>query len=883
MILVTGDAVLDHNMYEGTRLAPDDRDGCGSGYAEIPGGTLLTYRLLEKLAGDQVRFGLAQTAKEELREWPQQFHTRATWHLVPNGKEPKDGKHWALDCQLGYGETERKPYPARLASALPETPEILVLDDAGLGFREAVQCWPDCLNLKGDARPEGLEWIILKMSRPLATGALWAKLGTKGWRERLVLIVSSEQLRNEGLRVAGGLSWETTAIDIVRELGSNPDLKLLTECRHLIVTMGSDAALWIDKEPGEAAYGQLIFDRERCEGEWEEDELRKKWKGYGYLSAITASVAWFLSKALAENRIAIQKEPDKKPPAADDFTIALAAGLSTTRFLREKGHGPEGKAPAFPFAEAAAHLNSEGAAYGAKPEHAYACAGIEGLDPPASGGFTILGQVSRAGGRGELVSYEPARRVARLGPDKLRGVPCATFEKLRTLDRREIDSLRYLRQLMLAYHNSGTQKRPLCLAVFGAPGSGKSFGLKQIAAAVFSSKNPILEFNLSQYSDPSDLIGAYHQVRDKVLQGFTPVVFWDEFDSDRLRWLQYFLAPMQDGTFQQGEVTHTLGKCVFVFAGGTKYTFESFRKPKDADRFQRRKGPDFVSRLAGFLDIAGPNRRLKPDGKTEDTTDREFPIRRALVIRAALELGKNEALRIESSLLNALLAIPKYHNGARSLEKLVTAIRDRGGIPLRRAHLPPNDVLSLYVEDVAKFHELMERFHDKAEALAPLIHERYLASLTAEQRAEQGGRPLARAWDESDTEITDPNVMAARRMPDVLAVAGYKLVEGDDGDDAVKAFPDDDVELMADAEHRGWEESKRLDGWSYWRSRNNKALRHPLLKPYESLPEADKNLDRDAIGQYPAHARFIGYRIVRARGRKGRHRGLCPETPAQEL
>ena len=97
-----------------------------------------------------------------------------------------------------------------------------------------------------------------------------------------MLIVSSEQLRNEGLRVSGGLSWETTAIDIVRELGSNPDLKTVAACRHLIVTMGGDAALWIDNHPGESAYRQLIFDRERCEGEWEEDEFRQSrlpWHG----------------------------------------------------------------------------------------------------------------------------------------------------------------------------------------------------------------------------------------------------------------------------------------------------------------------------------------------------------------------------------------------------------------------------------------------------------------------------------------------------------------------------------------------------------------------------------------------------------------------------
>ena len=75
--------------------------------------------------------------------------------------------------------------------------------------------------------------------------------------------------------------------------------------------MGGDAALWVDTEPGEPVYRQLIFDRERCESEWEENELHKSWKAYGYLSAITTSVAWFLWKALEANRSALQKDPSK--------------------------------------------------------------------------------------------------------------------------------------------------------------------------------------------------------------------------------------------------------------------------------------------------------------------------------------------------------------------------------------------------------------------------------------------------------------------------------------------------------------------------------------------------------------------------------------------
>ena len=43
-------------------------------------------------------------------------------------------------------------------------------------------------------------------------------------------------------------------------------------------------------------------------------------------------------------------------------------------------------------------------------------------------------------------------------------------------------------------------------------------------------------------------------------------------------WLRYFLAPMQDGKFLQGEMAHPIGKAIFVFAGGTSWTLDNFGK-----------------------------------------------------------------------------------------------------------------------------------------------------------------------------------------------------------------------------------------------------------------------------------------------------------------
>jgi len=70
--------------------------------------------------------------------------------------------------------------------------------------------------------------------------------------------------------------------------------------------------------------------------------------------------------------------------------------------------------------------------------------------------------------------------------------------------------------------------------------------------------------------------------------------------------------------------------------------------------------------------------------------------------------------------------------------------------------------------------------------------------------------------------------------------------------------------MMAEAEHGGWEEQKRIDGWTYSPHRNDAALLHDLLVPYELLTEEVKDYDRKTIEHYPDYAREAGYRIIPA-------------------
>jgi hypothetical protein len=158
---------------------------------------------------------------------------------------------WRMTEPLGYGNpsADAGRYVPQSAPENGQSASIVVLDDAALGFRfgDAKSIWPAALR-NGSA--EAVEWIVLKMSSPLAQGDLWRTLvGQESLREKLVAVVSINDIRRQEVRIVRGLSWERTAQDLVRELEGNPALSDLLQCRHLIVSFLSEGAVHMERLP----------------------------------------------------------------------------------------------------------------------------------------------------------------------------------------------------------------------------------------------------------------------------------------------------------------------------------------------------------------------------------------------------------------------------------------------------------------------------------------------------------------------------------------------------------------------------------------------------------------------------------------------------------
>ena len=887
-IIVAGDIVIDHHLYEGERRSATSDGVRGVAEVRAEGGAALVHRLLQTAHERKERSSILVGTKPPSRERHGSQHAFAVWKpfaRTPGKKE--DGSVWRCGLVMGYGEDSqgsdvvtnrrggRAPYvPEPLRLPNDAAPHVLVLDDAGIRFRhnEHRACW--LLPENEDSAPD---WIVLKIAAPVAQGDLWNELIAR-FADRLVCVVSANDLRREQIKLGYGLSWERTIEELRDGLERAPVASELRKCRHLVVTFSVDGALWIDRSDGEPR-ATLVCDAGSAEGEF---DRRHPGKAFGYLSCMTASVALALSRSSS----ATARDDD----AGKNMGRAVSNGLAAMQNLLVEGHGPVSDDPpdGFPFERVAAVINGASTPQPKlKDEVRFlpAIIPVPWRPPPAASASPTHPWMIVEMSQRPLGSPNPpsligmARELVLRGPRVLARLPHAAFGDLLTADRSEIEALRSIQSAMLRYHEEERPKRPLSIGVFGPPGAGKSFGVKELAKAIYGEKS-WMEFNLSQFSDVSDLIGAFHQVRDVVLGGVTPVVFWDEFDSRNYRWLQLLLAPMQDSRFQEGNVTHAIGKCVFVFAGGTFYSFAEFARPsfsaEQKAHFRLAKGPDFASRLDEYYDVLGPNRRTVPsvknqpgdDARDDDPTDLCHPLRRAILVRSFLTRDRQAPIAIDSDLLDALLQVPTYQHGARSLEKLVRSLRPDSDGAIRRSALPPPQGLQLHV-DAQAFLEILDsnaafQQEQGIEVLANAVHSTWRALSVAK------GWKMDEAFDRDFNALSpadkEDNRAAARRMPEVLALAGLrvaKLAEGAEpfDPDVITQHLRHHIERLAEAEHDGWFYHRSRSGWKLSDKKVPAKRLHPCLVPYAALSENDREKDRDSVRHYPEFAALAGYDI----------------------
>ncbi|MEN6324725.1 MAG: ATP-binding protein [Syntrophomonas sp.] len=678
-----------------------------------PGGSALVLKLTKAMVSGQLAEVEGTVLDDDLLNRPRDRRITTSWTLWREFANPGFAHTSFRLWQWHEFEPARWDYPS---TCMGGCPDLLVVQDSGLGFRSSLQGWPEILSLEESHQGPG--HIIYKLGQynDGRENPLLNHIVEKGWAERTSIISSISDLRACSVKIGVSLSWERMLEEVIAAVlsPSCPFVDRSTKkikFHQVIVPIGTSGVVIVGRESN-----TLIFDRSGQEGDFA--SLVE-----GQMIGDNTSILCALATSWAEN------------PQDMDWARTARIGTILARLVLIKGYDVVEESNGykhlqFPYQTianayrdlAAGRSTADGLPYQDRISDVGIFVDKHNLAVTQPGAWTILENsllpdLEKGGSLHDQQSIGAvtacARSIVISGPQAaLQNVPVETIGYWYSADRQEIEGVRSVNNAMRDYLQQKHPDTPLCVAVFGPPGVGKSFVIKEIARGLGMGEEAQLTFNLSQFETADELPNAFNQIRDLNLKGKTPLVFWDEFDTPyqgrELGWLRYFLAPMQDGEYTNQGITHPLGGGIYVFAGATRYSFAEFRKGNNNDDRAAKK-PDFISRLRAFINIRGIN------GNPNTIEDRLYMIRRAFILRQYLETNApqikyDNCYLIEPGVLDALLLISKYTNGTRSLENLLKMSNLADKRKYELSSLPPEHIIEMHVNS-KEFNDLITWGH----------------------------------------------------------------------------------------------------------------------------------------------------------------------------
>lgn len=153
------------------------------------------------------------------------------------------------------------------------------------------------------------------------------------------------------------------------------------------------------------------------------------------------------------------------------------------------------------------------------------------------------------------------------------------------------------------------------------------------------------------------------------------------------------------------------------------------------------------------------------------------------------------------------------------------------------------------------------------ERIAQAIHDGYLATQRRLYGDAHPASPAMQPWEQLEESYRESNRKQADHIIPKLHAIGCRIRHRHNWDLMQFRFTGTELDDLARAEHERWMDDRRALGWRYGADRNDRKKTHPDLVPWEALPEARRELDRDAVRKLPTYLAMSGFEIVRGPGR----------------
>lgn len=148
------------------------------------------------------------------------------------------------------------------------------------------------------------------------------------------------------------------------------------------------------------------------------------------------------------------------------------------------------------------------------------------------------------------------------------------------------------------------------------------------------------------------------------------------------------------------------------------------------------------------------------------------------------------------------------------------------------------------------------------EILARAIHEQYL-SMRIAKGAIMGTAPELLPWKKLSENLKESNRKQADHINQKLSLIGCGITILPDWPEPSFKFSPEEIEKLAEFEHKRFMEEREADGWILAEKKNIEKKESPYIIDYNQLPEEIKEYDRDVVRQIPAILARIGLKICR--------------------
>lgn len=533
---------------------------------------------------------------------------------------------------------------------------------------------------------------------------------------KLIMFVSVDDIRSNSIQISEGLSWEKTLSDLYNAFQSttqfgtpkaNNDIFELNKSGYVIVVIDRFGFLLIDN----CKVGTPIFRAIFCP---KDIEVHNSINKEGEIFGLTTCTMLHVLKAIIENDFNINPKT---------ICRGLKNGLYSMSNIYENGFNidlqNEKVDMIFPYTSWQISNKQRG--------HVKQQNIIEiKIDDSIRNGshWSILNSLYRK----ENDFRELIINVVKFGweNDFITKIPFVSFGKFVTTDREEIEQYREVRIMMEEHFQKSIRTRPLSIVVLGQPGSGKTFGITEVANSIESINKDdinVLEFNLTQFTTIDDLHNSFSLIRDSYLKGNHVLVFWDEFDANfegaEFGWIKYFLSPMQGGKYYYGTNHHLLGSPIFIFACSKFSTWDRLIKfDPEIEQQNKKKNPiirpakfdDFISRIHGHLEVKGIN----PQNREDFERNKSIYLRRAILLHSILKKhcpsifhsSNNKGLSGTNSLVadidpelisKFIFQIKEFKYGIRSLDAIIQMSQLTGKRSFTLSCLPSLDQIRSHI------------------------------------------------------------------------------------------------------------------------------------------------------------------------------------------